>query len=67
MIALLISFASVTLEMVATTNAMFFGGKFLNGFATGTLASVCVTYIGEVSWALSLAKDPVPTRAVLIF
>ncbi|OAA66461.1 General substrate transporter [Niveomyces insectorum RCEF 264] len=49
MIALVISFAAVTLEMVATTNAMFFGGKFLNGFATGTLASVCVTYIGEIS------------------
>ncbi|RFU78605.1 maltose permease [Trichoderma arundinaceum] len=48
-IALAISFASVTLEVIATTNAMFFGGKFLNGFATGILASVCVTYIGEIS------------------
>jgi MFS family permease len=51
-IALIISFAAVTLEVVATTNELFFGGKFLNGFATGTLASVCVTYIGEVGTLL---------------
>ncbi|KAH8822024.1 putative maltose permease [Xylogone sp. PMI_703] len=48
-IVLLISFAAVTLEVVAVTNEVFFAGKFLNRFATGTLASVCVTYIGEIS------------------
>ncbi|RDL36806.1 General substrate transporter [Venustampulla echinocandica] len=48
-IALIISFAAVTLEVVADTNELFFGGKLLNGFATGTLASVCITYIGEIS------------------
>ncbi|KUL89531.1 hypothetical protein ZTR_04285 [Talaromyces verruculosus] len=47
--ALVISVAAVTLEFVATTNEMFFGGKFLNGFALGALASVPVTYVGEIS------------------
>lgn len=50
--ALLISVAAVTLEFRATTNEMFFGGKFLNGFAVGALASVPITYIGEVSLIL---------------
>ena len=47
-IALIISFAAITMEMVATTNEVFFGGKFLNGFAVGTLQAVSGTYIGEV-------------------
>jgi MFS family permease len=47
-VALLITVAAVTLEFVATTNEMFFGGKFLNGFALGALASVPITYVGEV-------------------
>ncbi|KAL4750670.1 hypothetical protein BDW72DRAFT_175359 [Aspergillus terricola var. indicus] len=47
--ALLISVAAVALEFVSTTNEMFFGGKFLNGFALGALASVPVTYVGEIS------------------
>lgn len=46
--ALVISFAAITVEFISTTNPEFFGGKFLNGFAVGTLATVCVTYIGEV-------------------
>jgi SP family general alpha glucoside:H+ symporter-like MFS transporter len=48
LLALLISCAAITLEFIATTNEMFFGGKFLNGFAVGALASVPVTYVGEV-------------------
>ncbi|KAH8897646.1 putative maltose permease [Thozetella sp. PMI_491] len=47
-VALLISFAGITLEFVSTTNPMFFGGKFLNGFATGTLQAVAGSYIGEI-------------------
>lgn len=47
-VSLLITVAAVTLEFVATTNEMFFGGKFLNGFALGALASVPITYVGEV-------------------
>uniref|UniRef100_A0A8H7NII4 Major facilitator superfamily (MFS) profile domain-containing protein n=1 Tax=Bionectria ochroleuca TaxID=29856 RepID=A0A8H7NII4_BIOOC len=48
-ICLVISYAAITMEFVATTNELFFGGKFLNGFAIGALASVTVTYIGEVA------------------
>lgn len=36
------------MEFVATTNALFFGGKFLNGFAVGILQAVTGTYVGEV-------------------
>lgn len=48
MICLAISYAAITMEFVATTNELFFGGKFLNGFAIGAIASITVTYIGEV-------------------
>ncbi|KAJ9647925.1 hypothetical protein H2199_001701 [Coniosporium tulheliwenetii] len=48
-LALVVTFVAITMEFVATTNELFFGGKFLNGFATGALASVTVTYIGEVT------------------
>ncbi|KAH8168536.1 sugar transporter domain-containing protein [Sarocladium implicatum] len=48
-ICLVVSFASITMEFVATDNALFFGGKFLNGFAIGALASVTVSYIGEIT------------------
>ena len=54
--ALLISMAGITLEFVATTNAMFFGGKFLNGFALGALASVPVTFVGEVCASILTIK-----------
>jgi hypothetical protein len=43
------------MEFVATTNALFFGGKFLNGFAIGALASVTVSYIGEVGLVVLLS------------
>ena len=46
---LIVTFAAVTMEFVATTNGVFFGGKFLNGFVIGALASVAVTYIGEIA------------------
>ena len=36
------------MEFVATTNEVFFGGKFLNGFAVGTIQIVAGAYIGEV-------------------
>ncbi|GJC88033.1 general alpha-glucoside permease [Colletotrichum liriopes] len=48
-IALAISFVGITLEFIATTNEVFFGGKFINGFAIGALSSVTVTYIGEIT------------------
>ncbi|KAK9352113.1 general substrate transporter [Lipomyces doorenjongii] len=43
----------ICMEFAATTNVLFFGGKFLNGFTTGSLASVTVTDIGEV-WPIIL-------------
>jgi MFS transporter, SP family, general alpha glucoside:H+ symporter len=45
---LLVSFAAVALEFTATTNPWFFGGKLVNGAATGVLWSVAMAYIGEV-------------------
>ncbi|GKT51167.1 maltose permease MAL31 [Colletotrichum spaethianum] len=48
-IALCFSFVGITLEFIATTNEVFFGGKFINGFAIGALSSVTVTYIGEIT------------------
>lgn len=44
-----LSFVAITMEFVATTKKLFFAGKFLNGFLTGALVSVTVTYIGEVA------------------
>ncbi|KAH8651140.1 MFS hexose transporter [Xylariales sp. PMI_506] len=55
--SLVISYAAISLEMVATTDAQFFGAEFMNGFSVGTLGTVCVTYIGEVA--------PLPLRGVL--
>ena len=51
-----VSFAAIALEFVATTNAMFFGGKFINGFVTGIILSVAVTYIGEVNTLYQLLR-----------
>jgi SP family general alpha glucoside:H+ symporter-like MFS transporter len=48
-VAVVLSFVAITMEFVATTPELFFGGKFLNGFLTSALASVTVTYIGEVA------------------
>ncbi|KAH7155180.1 general substrate transporter [Dactylonectria estremocensis] len=56
-ICLVIAYAAITMEFVATTNELFFGGKFLNGFSVGALASVTVSYIGEIA--------PMPLRGLL--
>lgn len=47
-IGLVITYASVTLEVVATSMALFFAGKTVNGIALGIYAAVAVTYISEV-------------------
>jgi SP family general alpha glucoside:H+ symporter-like MFS transporter len=47
-IGLVITYASVTLEVVATSMPLFFAGKTINGIALGIYASVAVTYISEV-------------------
>ncbi|OCT45610.1 MFS hexose transporter [Cladophialophora carrionii] len=48
---------SVTLEYIATTNEVFFAGRFLGGFSTGGTNSICMAYIGEIT--------PLPLRGVL--
>lgn len=45
---LLGSYITITMETVATTNGLFFAGKFLNGFVVGVLAAVGPTYLGEI-------------------
>lgn len=46
--SLAISYIAVAVEYIATTNPIFFIGKFLNGFMIGTVGTVMVSYIGEV-------------------
>ncbi|KAF6809570.1 Maltose permease MAL31-like protein 2 [Colletotrichum sojae] len=60
MIALAISFIGITMEFVATTNEVFFGGKFVNGFAIGALSSVTVTYIGELHANALMSRQVTP-------
>ncbi|KAF4123885.1 Sugar (and other) transporter [Geosmithia morbida] len=55
--AILVSFAAITVEFISTTNAEFFGGKFLNGFVVGILQAVAGSYVGEIA--------PFPLRGLL--
>jgi hypothetical protein len=48
MICFVITFVAVTVEFIATTDAVFFAGKFINGFAVGAIATITVAYTGEV-------------------
>jgi SP family general alpha glucoside:H+ symporter-like MFS transporter len=51
-IALVISYVAITLEIVASGahgNGIFFAGRFLNGFVVGLLITVCSSYIGEIA------------------
>lgn len=50
LIGLCLSYIGITLEVVATTNEVFFAGKFVNGLSGGMLVTVCVTYVGEVTF-----------------
>lgn len=45
----LIKAISTTLQLIATTNSVFFGAMVLNGVSSGTLTTMAFTYIGEVS------------------
>jgi MFS family permease len=46
--AIIISLAAVATEFAATTNAVFFVGKLLNGIMVGAIGTIMVSYIGEV-------------------
>lgn len=37
------------MEFAATNNELFFGGKLLNGVAIGTIATIMISYIGEIA------------------
>lgn len=39
----------ITLQVVSTTNEVFFAGKFVAGFPLGGLITVAMTYIGEMA------------------
>ena len=49
----LIVMAGISVEIIANTksdpNAVFFAGKFINGFAIGGLISTSMTYVGELA------------------
>jgi hypothetical protein len=38
----------IALETTATTNGMFFAGKFINGYSVGGFPSVGLAYLAEV-------------------
>lgn len=57
MLALVMTYAAVTLELVSTTDATFFGGKFLNGFAIGFLQSVTVHGSSSIAWAAAASPS----------
>ena len=60
--ALTLSFVAITMEFVATTNPVFFGGKLINGIAVGTLQTIAGTYVGEVCHtrvpSYTFSRDP---------
>lgn len=48
-VGLVFTYVGVSLEFIATTNPVFFAGKFLNGFAIGGFVTLSYTYIGEIT------------------
>jgi MFS family permease len=49
LIALIVSFASIAVEFVATSNPVFFVGKLFNGIGVGIVATMMVGYVGEIA------------------
>ncbi|KAJ9650159.1 hypothetical protein H2198_010521 [Neophaeococcomyces mojaviensis] len=56
MLFMALSYVSITLEFIATSNPTFFAGKLLNGLNVGVLAAVATTYVGEISPLASVAS-----------
>lgn len=48
-IAYVLILVGISVEMVATTNPVFFGAKFTIGFAIGTSLTVSFSYVGEIA------------------
>jgi SP family general alpha glucoside:H+ symporter-like MFS transporter len=49
LIALVIAFIAIAIEFIATTNAVFFTGKLIQGFSIGIIATMMVGYVGEIA------------------
>lgn len=62
LIAFILMLVGITLEVIATTNDVFFGGKFINGFPVGAFGTITVTYLGEVSKGVGCASLVSPQR-----
>ncbi|KUJ13503.1 MFS general substrate transporter [Mollisia scopiformis] len=61
----LLSFIGITLEVIATTNDLFFAGKSINGLAIGVLISVGMTYVGEI--VPTALRGPATSACALAF
>lgn len=46
-IAIAITLVAITMEIVATTNGVFFGGKILSGVAVAAIESTSGAYLAE--------------------
>ncbi|PSN75659.1 maltose permease MAL31 [Corynespora cassiicola Philippines] len=49
LISLIIAHVAIGVEFVATTNAVFFAGKLVQGFSIGIVATMMVAYVGEIA------------------
>ncbi|KAL1864918.1 hypothetical protein VTK73DRAFT_5604 [Phialemonium thermophilum] len=49
LVALIVSFVAVGVEVAATTNPVYFAGKLINGIMIGIIATSMITYIGEIT------------------
>ncbi len=47
--ALLIAVVAIAVEFIATTNAVFFAGKMINGLSIGIIQTMMVGYVGETA------------------
>ncbi|KAH7120707.1 putative maltose permease [Dactylonectria macrodidyma] len=56
MINLALTFGAISMEFVAETPALFFGGRFLSGLTIGFLTSIMMTYISDIA--------PMPLRGL---
>lgn len=49
LLALIIAFAAIAIEFVATSNPVFFAGKLINGLSIGIISTMMIGYIGEIA------------------
>lgn len=56
-IAIALSLIAITMEIVATTNSVFFVGKLLSGMAVAAIESTGGTYLAEVLLPSTLRRS----------